>query len=138
MKHLKRILALALFMGATAFGYGQSTALTIHNESECEVVISRVYVIDCVLGTDQFIYPNICIPPGGSASIPPVSSASHEWGEVVVCISEGCKPCQDLTACIDQPSSFVSCASPTGPYTITGCECSATVEFATPTDFVIY
>ncbi len=137
MKHLKQILAFALFMGATTFGYSQSSVLKIVNQSRCEVVISRVYVTDCA-GSDQFIYPNLCIPAGSSAGVPPVASASHDWGEVVVCISDGCNVCPDPTACIDQPSPFIGCTSPLPPYTITGCGCSATVEFVAPDTFLIY
>ncbi len=137
MKHLKQVLAFALFMGATTFGYSQRAPLEFHNSSDCEVVISRVYVTDCA-GSDQFVYPNICIPPGNSATLPPVASPAHDWGEVVVCISQNCTPCSGVGACIDQPSPFISCSSPLPPYTIEGCDCAATVEFATPYDFVIY
>ncbi len=137
MKNLMKTFALALFMGVTTFAYGQQTSLKIFNASGCEVVISRVYVVDCAHGTDQFIYPNICISPGGSATIPAVSSGSHEWGEVVVCLSDNCDVCPQTTACIDQPSSFVSCASSVGAQTITGC-CAATVDFLSPDEFAIY
>ena len=137
MKHLKRILAFVLFMSATTVGYSQSTGLTITNKSRCEVVIDRVWVADCSSG-GQFIYPNLCIPAGSAATIPPVASPAYEWGEVVVCISEKCRACQDFGSCIDQPSSFVSCTSSLPPYTIRGCGCSATVDFTGPNDFTIY
>ena len=137
MKHLKRMLTLILFMAATTFGYSQSSTLKISNKSRCNVVIDRVYVTDCA-GSDQFIYPNLCIPAGTSAGISPVASASHEWGEVVACIANGCDICTDPTSCIDQPSPFIGCTSPLPPYTITGCGCSATVEFVSPNVFAIY
>ncbi|HAD96172.1 MAG TPA: hypothetical protein DCG19_02140 [Cryomorphaceae bacterium] len=137
MKHLKKMLALILFMGATTFGYSQSSTLKISNKSRCNVVIDRVYVMDCA-GSGQFIYPNLCVPAGTSAGISPVASASHEWAEVVACIADGCDVCPDFGSCIDQPSPFPSCANPLPPYTISGCECSATVEFVSPNVLAIY